>query len=443
MHPQGPPARACPAAGKVPSRPHGRKGAHMTDVDLLELSDRIISGEKSIDSHHPLQIGGRTVLQEVAPDVAFVESFANSVVVRTPDGLVMVDAGSPLHAQGIHDAVRSWTDAPVHTVVFTHGHVDHIYAVRLFEAEGDPVRVVAHRAIADRFDRYSATNGYNAVINQRQFRLAGPAFPGDYRYPDVTYDDEMTLEVGGVTFVLRHDRGETDDATWVWMPERRIICSGDLFIWASPNCGNPQKVQRYPAEWAAAMRKMAELDADLLLPGHGLPIRGRDRIRSVLEDTAALLESLVDQTLEMMNQGARLDEVLAAVKPPADLLQRPWLQPVYDEPEFVVRNLWRLYGGWYDGNPAHLKPAGEAALASELADLAGGAGRLADRALELSDAGDHRLAGHLAEMAAQAAPGDEGIGDIRRTVFGRRAELERSTMAKGVFSWAASEGTHP
>ena len=61
---------------------------------------------------------------------------------------------------------------------------------------------------------------------------------------------------------------------------------------------------------------------------------------------------------------------------------------MYDEPEFIVRNIWRLYGGWYDGNPAHLKPAPEAVLAVEIAELAGGATRLAARALELADADD-------------------------------------------------------
>jgi alkyl sulfatase BDS1-like metallo-beta-lactamase superfamily hydrolase len=138
----------------------------------------------------------------------------------------------------------------------------------------------------------------------------------------------------------------------------------------------------------------------------------------------------------MMNAGARLDEIIHAVVAPPELVARPWLQPVYDEPEFVVRNLWRLYGGWYDGNPATLKPAPEAAVASELAGLAGGAAVLADRALTLSDAGDHRLAGHLAEMAALAAPADAAIATARATVFSRRAELERSLMARGVFSWA-------
>jgi len=130
--------------------------------------------------------------------------------------------------------------------------------------------------------------------------------------------------------------------------------------------------------------------------------------------TADLLDSLVNQTLALMNGGARLDEVIHGVTPPAHLMQRPYLQPVYDEPEFIVHTVWRQYGGWWDGNPASLQPAPERALAVELAELAGGAGALADRALELlatavgSDAaeGALRLAGHLVEHAWLAGPDD-------------------------------------
>ena len=86
-----------------------------------------------------------------------------------------------------------------------------------------------------------------------------------------------------------------------------------------------------------------------------------------------------------------------------------------------MRNIWRFYGGWYDGDPSHLKPAPAAALAAELAALAGGAHRLADRARELAAAGDLRLAGHLAELAAQAAPDDKGVHAVRAEVFGARA----------------------
>ncbi|MDX6219674.1 MAG: hypothetical protein QOJ48_1355, partial [Frankiales bacterium] len=202
-----------------------------------------------------------------------------------------------------------------------------------------------------------------------------------------------------------------------------------------------------PKEWATGLRAMAELGAELLLPGHGVPVLGADRIRQALTESAELLEHLHDETVAMMNAGARLDEIIHTVQGPQHLLDRPYLRPVYDEPEFVVRNVWRLYGGWYDGDPAHLKPAPAAALATELAGLAGGAQRLADRAIEVLAAGDQRLAGHLAELAVQAAPQDTAIHRVRAAVFAARASDEASTMAKGVFSWAAREsavlGEHP
>jgi hypothetical protein len=67
---------------------------------------------------------------------------------------------------------------------------------------------------------------------------------------------------------------------------------------------------------------------------------------------------------------------------------------------------------------------------------------LASRAEALLAVGDDdslRLAGHLAELAALAAPDDTGVHRVRAAVFGKRSEVEASTMAKGVFAWAASE----
>jgi alkyl sulfatase BDS1-like metallo-beta-lactamase superfamily hydrolase len=360
----------------------------------------------------------------------------------TEAGLVLVDTAGPMFGAHVHAAIRAWSARPLHTVIYSHGHIDHVSGVSVFEAEGErgpPLRVVAHEAVPARFDRYRLTAGYNGIINARQFRLPGLAWPTTYRYPDVTYRSELALEVGGVRFELRHGRGETDDHTWTWLPERKVLCTGDLFIWAAPNAGNPQKVQRYPLEWARALREMADLRAELLCPGHGYPIRGADRVRQALTETAELLESLHDQTVAMMNAGARLDDILHGVRAPAHLLARPYLRPIYDEPEFIVRNLWRLYGGWYDGNPARLKPAPESALAVELAGLAGGAARVADRAARLAAQGELALACHLAEIAAQAAPDDAGVHAVRAAVYRRRAEGEASTMARGIYHAAADE----
>ncbi len=411
-------------------------------TDLLALADQLWRGELDTREHHPF--AHHDALAEPADRTGFVASFANVTALRTDEGLVLVDTGSSLLSGAAHDTIRRWSDDPASTVVFTHGHIDHCFGVDRYDADNAargaaPCTVVAHEAVPERFDRYRATRGYNTVINRRQFSFLGDQFtwPSEYRYPDRTYRRRLDLDVGGERLELHHARGETDDHTWVWVPSRRVLCSGDLFIWASPNCGNPQKVQRYPSDWAVALRTMAALDAAVLLPGHGLPIVGADRVREALLDTARLLEHLHDATLEMMNAGATLDDILHTVRAPAALLERPYLRPVYDEPEFVIHNVWRLYGGWYDGNPAHLKPASDAAVAAEVASLAGGPGRLAARARELAAAGDLRLAGHVAQWAVDAAPDDPEVHRARAEVYERRVEDATSTMAKGVFGWTA------
>ena len=134
------------------------------------------------------------------------------------------------------------------------------------------------------------------------------------------------------------------------------------------------------------------------------------------------------------------DDVLHTVKPPPHLLEKPYLRPTYDDPEFVVRNVWRLYGGWWDGDPSSLKPAPREDVARELAALAGGAHALAERAKSLAAEGNLRLAGHLAELAALASPDEHAV---RAEINERRAAEETSTMAKGIFGWAAKQsGEH-
>jgi alkyl sulfatase BDS1-like metallo-beta-lactamase superfamily hydrolase len=417
-------------------------------ADVLDLADRMWRGEVDTSTYHPVAhfSGG---FAEVCEGVAFLPAFANVSAFDTGEGLVLVDTGSAFAAEQIHTDLRSWTAAPLHTAVYSHGHIDHVFGVPVWEAEsaanGWPSpQVIAHEALPRRFDRYILTAGYNQIVNQRQFGIDSLVWPTEYRYPDHTYVDAHRVAVGSLEFRLRHEKGETDDHTVTWQPDRRVLCCGDLFIWASPNAGNPQKVQRYPREWAAALRRMLELDPppEFLLPGHGLPVIGADRVAQALGDTAALLEALVDQTLTLMNEGARLDDAVHSVRPPAALEDKPYLKAVYDEPEFIVHNIWRLYGGWWDGNPASLKPAPERALAAELAELAGGAGALADRALDLLEEGSERalrLAGHLAELAWLAAPDDAGVQRARREVFTARADAATSTMARGVFGWAARE----
>jgi alkyl sulfatase BDS1-like metallo-beta-lactamase superfamily hydrolase len=360
----------------------------------------------------------------------------------------------------VYDTVRGWRPHErLAAAVYSHHHVDHVFGTLRFDAEADdrgwqrPV-VYGHEDLPAHFDRYVATNGWNAKINARQFgeqaASGGPeaaaglrnfAWPTDYRYPDVTYRDRHVFHQGDLTFELFHARGETDDATWTWIPERKMLHPGDLFIWAVPNGGNPQKVQRYVSDWAAALRQMASLEPEVMLAGHGMPIFGTGRIVQALTDTAELLDSLESQTLDLMNRGASLDMVLHSVEVPEHLQHLPYLQPVYDHPQFLVRNVWRRYGGWWDGEADTLLPAPRARQAQEWVALAGGVDRVLARVHELLGVGDDasvQLACHLVEYAALAEPQSAAVHEARAATYRTRAQGDPTLMSRALFLHAAA-----
>ena len=401
-----------------------------------QLFERLWSGAAPMEEW--TQAVSNTAITAVADNIITVHStyFCGSVTaIRTAAGLVLIDTANAVLAAQTFAAVRRWDDSPVHTVIYTHGHIDHTGGINVIDEEARArgmarPRIVAHRDVRRRMERYKATQGFNSIVQGQQFDYPNYTYPVGQRQPDEVYDDTLWLTVGGERLDLCHGRGETDDATFVWLPERRVLASGDFVIWMFPNAGNPRKVQRYAAEWAEALRRMQALRPEVLIPGPGPVIFGAARAGQVLDDGATLLESLVEQTLTLMNLGCTLDEVLRKVSAPAELLTKPYLRPKYDDPEFVVRAIWHLYGGWFDGNPAHLKPAPAADLAAELAALAGGADKLADRAMALAADGQTRLAAHLAEFAAGAAPDNRAIQTTRAKVLQQRMEQETSLMGR-------------
>lgn len=385
----------------------------------------------------------------VGTDTYHVTSFSNVTAFETDEGLALVDTGLPMMADGMAASLRQQTEAPVTLALYTHGHMDHAFALEsyLLEDQEDPT-VLAHTAMPERFDRYRDTAAHNAAVNARQFMGTAPdpegpdsgdldRFGWPEHPPTMLHEDGVTLEVGEITLEVHHGKGETDDHSWCYCPDRDVLCTGDFVIGVAPNAGNPQKVQRYPWEWATVLEEMAALDAGTLCPGHGVPIVDDPAtIRERLLRSAEYLETIVDRTLEALNDGSppHVDIVTEIDLPEPE---ESWLAETYDDGEFVARSVIRYVGGWWTGRPSELKPAPRSIRASELAALADGADVLADRSAELAADGRLRLATHLADLALEAAPDDEDVRERVATVHETRSEEEQDLMSRNIFAAAA------
>ncbi len=156
-----------------------------------------------------------------------------------------------------------------------------------------------------------------------------------------------------------------------------------------------------------------------------------------LAGTARYMRSIEEQSVAAMNRGSSLDQVVQSVKPPADLADEPYLQPIYDDPSFLVRMVWRRYGGWWNGEFDNLMPAARATQALAWVELAGGVGRVVEQARASSAAGRHAVACHLIEAARHAAPESAEVHEARAAIYRANAESQPSSMARNILNHAA------
>lgn len=368
---------------------------------------------------------------EFADRALLVTGHGNVGYVYGDEGVVMIDTGTP-QVFGDHAVreLRRFTPAPIHIVVYTHGHIDHAFNLAPVladaEARGYPrPQVIAHPRVLDRFARYGRLRDHTTLINRINFGTPPdtPIVP-DFCYPDTLVEATTVLEVGDLTVELRPGIGETDDALWAWVPHRRVLFPGDFLLWGFPNIGNPFKVQRYASGWAQALEEMAGLHASAAGPGHGPPIVGEEPLQEMLLDTARALRLLDEEVVRRLNAGQAFEQILAEVDLPADLKEKRYLAPIYGCPTYTVQAILREYAGWYDYNPSHLHPAPSADIAAEVLLLSGGATAVLDRARALAP-DRPQLALHLVDFVV-----DAGEDEARREALALKADLLEARAAE-------------
>ncbi|MCB2078775.1 MAG: MBL fold metallo-hydrolase [Novosphingobium sp.] len=345
---------------------------------------------------------------------------SNAYLVNTDDGDVMVNTGFNENAERNKALLEPHRSGPLRYIILTQSHADHFGGVLDFK-EPETKVVSGPGYIEARDDML----GLQSYFGPRTFKLWGstlkqdgpPKKPQPDVTPDVFVEDRMALEVGGRTFELIHaPEGETEDNILVWMPKEKIVFTGNTFgpVWLSMPFLNtlrgdkPRRVREY----LKSLAKVRDLGAEILITGHGDPIVGKDRIREDLDRMEAAVTYVRDYTLEGMKAGKTVHELMAGFEFPGNVA----IGDFHGKASWAVKSIWREYSGWfhYEDGTTELYGVPRSSVYGDLAELAGGAAKLAERARQKLGEGKPLEALHLTDIALGAQPGEKSALEVKR-----------------------------
>lgn len=234
-------------------------------------------------------------------------------------------------------------------------------------------------------------------------RGANPPPPPEV-VPDISVDRRYEFELGGRRFeVISTPGGESLDSVTVWMPKERVAFTGNLFgpvFLAMPNLvttrgDKPRLVQRY----LPSLDTVRNLGAEILITGHGEPIRGAEKIRAALDKMHAAVTYVKDAVIAGMNAGKDVHTLMREIRLPEELK----IGEFHGKVSWAVRSIWEEHSGWfhYDSTTS-LYGVPRSSIDADLAELAGGASTLAARARKKLNENRPLEALHLLDIALGA-----------------------------------------
>lgn len=361
----------------------------------------------------------QTEAVEITPFVFLARGISNAHLVTTSDGDVIVNTGMPEDGERAAKLFASHRTGPIRYVILTQSHADHFGGVPEFQEAG--TQIVGGPGYNDALGDMM---GLQSFFGQRTFKLWGstlkrdtPPKPIPQVKPDILVDRELTLEVGDRTFqLISAPEGETIDNIVVWMPKEKIVFTGNTFgpVWLSMPFLNtlrgdkPRLVKTY----LKSLEKIRDLGAEIVVTGHGEPIVGKDKIREDLDRMHAAVSHVRDYTLEGMKAGKSVHELMREFAWPSNLQ----IGEFHGKASWAVKSIWREYSGWfhYEDGTTELYGVPRSSVDADLAELAGGADKLAERAKARLDAGEALEALHLVAIALGAEPANRPALTVKK-----------------------------
>mgnify|MGYP001173646675 CR=1 FL=1 len=316
---------------------------------------------------------------------------ANSIMVEGDDGNIIIDAADSMYeADKIYNLFKQKNSNPIKAIIYTHNHGDHTFGTQYYlNIQEERPQIIAHEDTDFYVQRIMGI--LNPIIATRSTRMFGTTLPEEdlinvgigpnlsvsksptgYVKPDLTFRNELKINISGIEMELYHAPGETDDQIFIWLPNHKSLMPGDNVYKTFPNLYTIRGTSHRDVKgWIDSLDHMKTFNPEFLFPSHTKPIIGKEVIQNVLNTYRDAIQFVHDQTIRLMNQGMYPDEIAEKIKLPEIIADSPYLKEFYGTVRWSVKSIFNGYLGWFSGNPAELDPLSREEKAKRILNLAG------------------------------------------------------------------------
>ena len=328
--------------------------------------------------------------------MAFGFAASNQFMIVGDDGLIIIDTSETTKAaENVLAAFREISSLPIHTIILTHSHRDHVSGASVFAEDGSPDILASERYSEDSlFVASSHPQPVKAMQarTKRQFGI-GLSYPeeiigigvgpgdrplegmGAGSLPPTRFigDAGEIVKICNIELELKLVPGETPDHIVVWYPEKKVLICGDNFYHAFPNLYAIRgTAYRDFDTWADSLDTLMAFQPEVLGPGHTRPVFGAASIQGSLSDYRDAIRHVITETRNGMDEGLTIDQLAHRVKLPPELAEKRHLREYYGRVDHSVRAYFVGTLGWFDGNPTSLGSLAPEDEARKFIALAGG-----------------------------------------------------------------------
>jgi glyoxylase-like metal-dependent hydrolase (beta-lactamase superfamily II) len=365
---------------------------------------------------------GQLAAEAITDAIFMVKDISNAYLVTTGDGDLLVNTGFIGNGERNKALFAPLRTGRLKRIVITQAHPDHYGAVPELREPG--TEVVVGKGFFETVDYFARLDAFlkrrSGKLWASMTRRSGAAPVPPTITAEIEVADKLAFTQGGKRFeVIKVPGGESLDSVIVWLPDEKTVFTGNLFgpVWKSlPNLtttrgDKPRLVRPY----LRSVEMVRDLDPELVVTGHGEPIRGAAAIREDLDRMHGAVSYIERETLVGMNAGKDVHTLMREIVLP-DALK---VGEFHGNTRWTVRAIWEENAGWikYEEGTTGLYGVPRSAVDHDLAELAGGAAPLAVRARRYVEQGKPLEALHLLDVALAFEPTSKQALGVKKTAL--------------------------